>query len=123
MESSVNMPWPLPSIAAWWLGRPPAFRILLLVATAIFLVELSLRRFAPESRLYARWKRTFEAVGAVWTAVLLTVVYVVSVGPVGLGLRLVGSDPLDRRLTPEPSYWRPREPGSLSPEAAARHQF
>jgi len=117
------MPWPLPSIAAWWLGRPPAFRILLLAATAIFLVELSLRRFAPGSRLYARWKRTFEAVGAVWTAVLLSVVYVVSVGPVGLGLRLVGSDPLDRQLTPEPSYWRPREPSPLSPEAAARHQF
>jgi len=117
------MPWPLPSIAAWWLGRPLPVRILLVAATAIFLVELSLKRFAPASRLYARWKRLFEAVGALWTAVLLSVVYVVSVGPVGLGLRLVGSDPLDRQLTPEPSYWRPREPSPLSPEAAARHQF
>ena len=62
---SVNMPWPLPSIAAWWLGRPPAFRILLLAATAIFLVELSLRRFAPGSRLYASWKRTFTVFGII----------------------------------------------------------
>ena len=35
--------------------------------------RLRLRRFAPGSRFYAGWKAFFEAIGAVWTAVLLAV--------------------------------------------------
>ncbi len=44
-------------------------------------------------------------------------------GPVGLVMRLFGHDPLDRRLAPEPSFWRAHEPNPLGPERAARHQF
>ena len=38
-------------------------------------------------------------------------------------MRLLGKDPLDRRLKPEPTFWRRHEPNPLGPEAAARHQF
>jgi hypothetical protein len=96
---------------------------LLAFATLVVLVELALRRFAPKSAFYRGWQATFEAIGAVWTAVLLSLVYIVSVGPVGLGMRLAGKDPLDRRLTPAPTFWRRHEPNPLGLEAAARHQF
>jgi membrane-associated protease RseP (regulator of RpoE activity) len=93
------------------------------LATIVVVVELGLRRFAPKSRVYARWTGFFEGLGKVWTAVLLAIVYVFSVGPVGLVMRLFGHDPLDRRLAPEPSFWRAHEPNPLGPERAARHQF
>jgi hypothetical protein len=96
---------------------------LVALATVMVLVELGFRRFAPRSRAYARWTSFFQGLGKLWTAVLLAIVYVVSVGPVGLVMRLVGHDPLDRRLAPEPSFWRPHEPNPLGPERAARHQF
>ncbi len=87
------------------------------------LIEIAFRRLAPKSRAYARWTRFFEGLGTVWTAVILSIVYLVSVGPIGLGMRLIGKDPLDRRLAPEPSFWRAHEPNPLGPERAARHQF
>jgi len=48
---------------------------------------------------------------------------VLSVGPIGLVMRLVGHDPLDRTLAPEPSFWRAHQPNPLGVEQAARHQF
>ena len=100
-----------------WRGK------VLTLATAVVLVELGFRRLAPKSRAYARWTGFFQGIGSVWTAVLLSVVYVVSDGPIGLMLRLRGKDPLDRSLAAEPSFWRLHEPNPLGPERAARHQF
>jgi hypothetical protein len=93
------------------------------LAAVVVLVELAFRRLAPKSRAYAGWTAFFLGIGKVWTAVLLAIVYVVSVGPIGLVMRLFGHDPLDRRLAPEPSFWRAHEPNPLGPERAARHQF
>lgn len=92
-------------------------------ACAILLTEIALRRLAPRSAAYAKWTALFVAVGSVWTAVILSLVYLLSVGPIGLGMRLLGKDPLDRSLRPEPTFWRRHEPNPLGPEAAVRHQF
>jgi hypothetical protein len=107
---------------AWMAARSWRWKLVGL-ATVVVLVELGFRRFAPKSRAYARWTAFFQGIGKVWTAVLLAIVYVFSVGPVGLGMRLFGHDPLDRGLLPEPSFWRAHEPNPLGPERAARHQF
>jgi hypothetical protein len=96
---------------------------LLVLAVVVVLVELVLRRFARGSRLYERWTAVFQAIGSFWTAIILAVVYLLSVGPIGLVMRLVGNDPLDRRTAGEPSFWRPHEPSPLGIESAARHQF
>jgi Saxitoxin biosynthesis operon protein SxtJ len=96
---------------------------LLVFASVVVVVELLFRRFAPKSAAYRRWTAFFQGLGAVWTAVLLAVIYLVSVGPVSLFMRLRASDPLDRSLRPEPSFWRTHEPNPLGPLAAARHQF
>jgi hypothetical protein len=96
---------------------------LLTFATVLLLVELALRYLAPKSAAYRCWKAFFEGLGTVWTAVLLALIYVLSVGPIGLVMRASGKDPLDRRLAPEPSFWRAHEPNPLGSERAARHQF
>lgn len=106
-------------IAAW----PTHTKVLLALAFTVLALELVLRRFAPRSAAYARWTRGIEAIGHVWTSVLLSIIYVVSVGPVSLVTRFVHRDPLDRSLLPEPSFWRGHEPNPLGPRAASRHQF
>jgi hypothetical protein len=106
----------------WLAGLSLRYKVLVL-ATLVVLVELGLRWWAPRSRAYAAWTAFFKGIGAVWTAVLLAIVYLASIGPIGLSMRLAGHDPLDRRLLPEPSFWRAHEPNPLGPERAARHQF
>jgi hypothetical protein len=102
---------------------PTHTKVLLAFATCVLLVELGFRRFGRGSRAYARWTRGVEAVGAVWTAVLLSLVYLVSVGPVSLFMKLTGKDLLDRSQGREPTFWKPHEPNPLGALAAARHQF
>jgi hypothetical protein len=50
-------------------------------------------------------------------------VYFVSVAAVSAVMRLLGKDPLDRKLDREPTWWHPHDPNPLGPQAAARHQF
>jgi hypothetical protein len=111
-----------------YIGRLAALplhtRVVLTLACTVFVLELVLRRCAPRSRLYAGWKRVFEAIGHVWTVVILSIIYLVAVGPISLVMRLQGKDLLDRLIrASETSAWRGHEPNPLGPEAAARHQF
>jgi|SRR5215467_1006048 len=106
----------------WFVVLPLRWKILA-IAAIIVLVEVAFRRFAPKSSAYRRWTAFFERIGSVWTIVLLAVVYIASVGTVGLVMRLFRRDLLDRRLLPEPSFWRTHEPNPLGLERAARHQF
>jgi hypothetical protein len=104
-------------------GLPTHTKVLLTFAISVVLIELAFRRFAPRSKAYARWTRGIEAVGAVWTAVVLSIVYLVSVGPVSLGMRLARRDLLDRAKGSDPTFWKPHDANPLGPLAAARHQF
>ena len=97
--------------------------MLLGLATTVFVVELVFRRVAPHSAAYRKWKAGFEFVGSIWTGVILSIVYFTTVSVIGIGMRLLGKDPLDRSLRAEPSFWRAHEPNPLGPTAAARHQF
>jgi hypothetical protein len=95
----------------------------LLFASVVVLVEIAFRRLAPKSRAYARWTSFFQGIGQVWTAVLLSLIYLLSVGPVSVFMKLFGRDLLDRTLHKEPTFWRPHDPNPLGPLAAVRHQF
>jgi hypothetical protein len=92
-------------------------------ALTVFLVELAFRRFGRGTKAYATWTRFFEGIGKVWTAVILSVVYLLSVGPIGLVMRLLGRDPLDRQMKAAPTFWHAHEPNPLGPAASVRHQF
>ena len=113
----------LSRLAAWWAARPTHTRVLLTLAFSVFLIELVLRRVAPRSRFYAGWTKVFQTIGKFWTAVILSIVYFLSVAGVAVFMRLRGKDLLDRALDPEPTFWRPHEPNPLGPRAAVRHQF
>jgi hypothetical protein len=102
---------------------PTHTKVLLAFATTVFVVELLLRRFAAKSAFYRRWSDVFLTIGHFWTAILLAVVYFVTVSVVSFFMKLFGDDPLDRSLKAEPTFWRVHEPNPLGPEAAARHQF
>jgi hypothetical protein len=110
-------------VGHWWAGRPLHTRVVLSLAVTVFLTELLLRRVAPKSRFYAGWTRTFQTIGKFWTAVILSVVYFLSVSAVSLFMKLRGKDLLDRTMRPEPTFWRPHDPNPLGPRLAARHQF
>jgi hypothetical protein len=92
-------------------------------AFTVFVVELAFRRFGRGTRAYVVWTRFFEGIGKIWTGVILSVVYLLSVGPIGLVMRLLGRDLLDRKMTIEPSLWRAHEPNPMGPAASVRHQF
>ena len=110
-------------VGHWWATRPLHTQVLLTLATSVFVIELVLRRVAPRSRFYAGWTRVFQTIGKFWTAVILSLVYFLSVAGVSVFMKLFGKDPLDRTLEPEPSFWRAHEPNPLGSEAAVRHQF
>ena len=119
----MSVPLVLASLGHKIAGWPTHRKVLFGAAVLVFLTELAFRRFAPGSRAYAQWKRVFEAVGRFWTGVILSIVYFVSVAGVSAVMRLLGKDPLDRKLDAEPTWWHRHDPNPLGPEAAARHQF
>jgi hypothetical protein len=104
-------------------GMSPFKKGVLALALAAFVVEVVFRVLAPKSKAYARWTEGLEAVGSFWTAILLSVVYFVTVALANLGFRLSGRDPLDRSLRSEATFWRLHEANPLGPMKAARHQF
>lgn len=116
MESLAKLPIALGALS-------PLRRGILGLAVGSFVVEILLRYLAPRSRIYASWTHAIEAVGGVWTAVLLAIVYFAPVSVMSILSRLSGKDFLDRSLRPEPSFWRAHEPNPLGPSAATRHQF
>ena len=110
-------------VGHWFAALPTYKQALLIVATTMFVVELILRRFARGTRLYARWTALFEGIGNFWSAIILSLVYFVSVAMIWAFMKLSGKDLLDRKLDDGPSFWRAHEPNPLGPLAAARHQF
>jgi hypothetical protein len=110
-------------VGHWLAGLPLHTRVLLGLATTVFITELVLRRVAPRSRFYAGWTNTFRTIGQFWTAAILSVVYFVSVAAVSVVMKLQGKDLLDRNLAPAPTFWKMHDPNPLGPQAAARHQF
>jgi hypothetical protein len=100
-----------------WRGR------IFLFACTVVLIDQLFRKFAPKSEAYRRWTKGIETLGKFWTAVILSIVYFVTVFLVSVFMKLFGNDPLDRSLKAEPSFWRKHEDTPLTPHAAARHQF
>ena len=69
------------------------------------------------------WWLTFaKAVGFVNTRILLSIVYVVFVGPVWLFLKLRGKDYLNRSAPDGETFWEEREP-SVHTLERSRQQF
>lgn len=113
-------------VARFWArlaAMPIHTKVLLALATTVFVLELALRRFAPKSTFYGKWTAFFMTIGHLWTAVLLAIIYFLTVSIIAVFMKLFAKDPLDRGLAAEATFWRSHEPNPLGPEAASRHQF
>ncbi|HUF28140.1 MAG TPA: SxtJ family membrane protein [Gemmatimonadaceae bacterium] len=78
-----------------------------LVGVGVLLFLWSLLSPGTLPPVYHAWMKFGMGIGTVVSTVLLSVMYFVVVMPVGLLMRLTGTDPLERRLSRGPgSYWR-----------------
>ena len=69
------------------------------------------------------WMAGAHALGSFNTRVLLGLVYFLAMTPIGVVMRrVVGRDPLDRRLRDRPSYWIERKPHT-DPRGSMERRF
>ncbi len=91
-------------------------------ALAILLAGLALVAPSLLGPVHRLWMQVAHAMGWFNTRVLLGVVYFVVMTPTGIVMRLLGRDPLDRRLGDRPSYWVERKPHP-DPRGSMDHRF
>jgi hypothetical protein len=73
---------------------------------------------AARPAIFVGWSAVTYPIGWVISHVVLAVVFYLVITPIGVVLRLVSRDPLDRRLEPtRPSYWTERD----GPPAVGRY--
>jgi hypothetical protein len=100
------------AVPLWWLGRPPPGLPMIAVGVLLLWALLLPKTLKP---LYRLWMGIGELLGWINTRVILGVVFVALFFPVGLLLKLLGKDPMHRRLYVEavsyrkPSHPQPRE--------------
>jgi len=74
------------------------------------------------SALYKWWMAFARALAFINTTLILTLVYLVLIGPSWLIMKLLRKDLLDRRMPDVPSYWKKKAPLEHTLEEG-RHQF
>ncbi|MDH4037065.1 MAG: hypothetical protein OEX18_11490 [Candidatus Krumholzibacteria bacterium] len=74
----------------------------------------------PFVLLWRGWKKFAHVLGIINTRILLTVSYFVIIALAWVGTTLARADLIDRRMTPKPSFYHPREPMQPSLESARR---
>lgn len=70
--------------------------------------------------LYRGWMKFAHVLGIVNTRILLTLSYFLIIAFAAVGARVARADLIDRRMTPQPSFYHPREPMQPSLESAKR---
>ncbi len=94
--------WPMIS------GGRPIHSLLGIGATLMLVAWLKPSLLGPLNRL---WFEFGLLLHKLISPVVLGLIYLTSVVPVGLAMRMFGKDPLRRRFEPElQSYWIPRDP-------------
>ena len=104
---TVAVPLTLLAAVGAWRGHVILPALLSGLAAALgSLALLAPHRLGPVHKV---WMAGAHALGWFNTRVLLGVVYFLVMTPTGVVMRLVGRDPLDRRLGDRPSYWVARK--------------
>ena len=100
---TIAIPMILLAVLSAWRGHtfPPA----LLGGAAVALLGLGLASPAILRPVHRFWMGMAEALGWFNTRLLLSLVYFLMMTPIGIVMRMVGRDPLNRRLNDRPSYW------------------
>ncbi len=99
----------------WWRGAPEAARWLAGIGPALALIGLTVPGVLRP--LHAVWMPAAKGLARVLTWLLLTLAYYFVFTPYGMIMRLLGRDPLERRIDrSRPSYWIRREDGPFDPD-------
>ncbi len=117
---TVGIPLALLAGVGVWRGHTILPAVLGGAALALgVLALLAPRLLRPVHKL---WMKIADALAWFNTRVLLGVIYFLVMTPTGIVMRLLGRDPLDRRLKDRPSYWvvRKRHP---DPRASMERRF
>ena len=62
------------------------------------------------------WMKSVSILGWISSRLILSIIFYLVLAPIGLGMKLLGVDLLDRRIDKgEKSYWRKKELKPLSP--------
>jgi len=92
---------------SWYRGGPAAPYLLAPGALLAILGAIAPRILRP---LYFGWMTIGFVLGAIMTRIILFVLFLLVMIPIGLVMKLVGKDPLSRRLDPDAeTYWLPKE--------------
>ncbi len=92
---------------AWWRGSGAANY--LLAPGAIIAVVGTILPGALRWLFFA-WMALGLVLGTIVTSIILTLVFLLAVTPIGLIMRMVGRDPMERELDRQAStYWLPKE--------------
>ena len=113
---------PLSLLAGWGAWRGHALAPALLGALALVMGGVALLAAGRLAPVHTVWMRGAEALGWINTRLLLGLVYYIVMTPIGVLMRLLGRDPLDRQLADRASYWKNREPRS-DPRGGMERQF
>ncbi|RMH16218.1 MAG: LPXTG cell wall anchor domain-containing protein [Acidobacteria bacterium] len=90
----------------WWLGRSWYPVMLWIGGPLVVLGTVAPRLLRP---IYWGWMSLAVVMGFVVTRVLLTIFFLLVIIPVGLTFKLIGRDPLHRKLDRRAaSYWIPK---------------
>ncbi len=91
-------------------------------ALAVVLALLALGAPSLLGPVHRLWMQVADALGWFNTRVLLGLVYFLVMTPTGIVMRLMGRDPLDRRLGDRASYWVERR-RHANPGGSMEHRF
>jgi hypothetical protein len=73
---------------------------------------LSVTRLIPPlfRSIFRFWVRMSVILGYFVSRILLTIIFFIVITPTGFIMKIVGKDPMERKLDPDaPTYWKPRE--------------
>jgi Saxitoxin biosynthesis operon protein SxtJ len=94
----------------WWRGRMAPIPWLLGAAPLLAIAALTVP--AALHPVYVVWMPVSRGIARALTWLLLTIVFVVVFTPYGVIMRVLGKDPLDRKIDQgRSSYWIPRRDG------------
>ena len=73
-------------------------------------------------KMYLAWMKLAHVLGWVNTRIILTFVYFFIMTPLSLVFKLIGKDPMNRKIGVADSYWIKREP-QVFDKGSYRRQF
>ena len=82
----------------------------ILFAVALFVIALALFNREGLRAVYFNWMKAAHFIGNIVTAIIMAAVFFLIFAPIGIFLRIIGKDLLDRKLNRDAnSYWHTRE--------------